>query len=331
MKQIKKILVPTDFSDNSELAYTHAREIAQRFGATVDYVHIVPTMKYFSESISMMEAPLDMIDDEIYPTAQKEAKAKLKDILEQYSSEDSAGEAIVRVDRKPSEAIAGLASEKDYDLIVMPSRGRHKSNFLRGSTTEKVIRYSDVPVFTVDDKLTSEGLKRIVVPTDGSMVSFAALPLALSLADIYDAAITFYHVQELYGSPLDNEKRNPGKSEEANVYEALIDRLEDYLITEGLDEVQIARGEVDFEDQFLITDGASSHRIDFHTEIGKGVSAHVGIQEFVTDNADVVVMATHGHSGLAHFFLGSTTEKVAQSVDKPVLTVKPHEEKLEEK
>lgn len=331
MKQIKKILVPTDFSDNAELAFAHAQEIAQRFGATVDFVHIVPTLKYFSESISLMEAPLDMIDDEIYPTAQKEAKAKLQDLMSKYLAEETKGEAISRVDRKPSEAIADLASEKEYDLIVMPSKGRHKSNLLRGSTTEKVIRQSKVPVFTVDDKLTSEGLKRILVPTDGSMISFAALPLALSVANIYGADITFYHVQELYGSPLDYEGRNPNKSEEANIYEALINHLEDYLINEGLEDVQIARGEVDFEDQFVITEGASSHRVDFYTVVKKGVSAHLGIEEYATDHADVVVMATHGHSGFAHFFMGSTTEKVAQSLDKPVLTVKPSADKLSKK
>ncbi len=331
MKQIKKILVPTDFSDNAELAFNHAQEIAKRFGATIDFVHIVPTIKYFSESISLMEAPLDMIDDDIYPTAQKEAKAKLQDLMSKYLKEEFKGEAISRVDRKPFEAIAELASEKEYDLVVMPSKGRHKSNLLRGSTTEKVIRQSRVPVFTVDDKLTSEGLKRVLVPTDGSMISFAALPLALSIANIYTADITFYHVQELYGSPLEYEGRNPNKSDETNLYETLIDHLEDYLINEGMEDVQIARGEVDFEDQFVITDGASNHRVNFYTVVEKGVSAHLGIEEYAAENADVVVMATHGHSGLAHFFLGSTTEKVAQSLDKPVLTVKPPAEKLSKK
>ena len=63
--------------------------------------------------------------------------------------------------------------------------------------------------------------------------------------------------------------------------------------------------------------------------IEKGVSAHIGIEEYAPSHADVVVMATHGHSGLAHFFLGSTTEKVAQSLDMPVLTVKPDTSKMD--
>jgi nucleotide-binding universal stress UspA family protein len=151
------------------------------------------------------------------------------------------------------------------------------------------------------------------------------------LADTYDAEITLYHVLELYGSPLADEIRNPQKSDEANVYEALLDHLDDYLIEEELDDIQIARGEVDFEDRFVMTEGASSHSIAFQTVIERGVSAHLAIQEYAAEHADVVVMATHGHSGLAHFFLGSTTENVAQHLDLPVVTVKPSREKMKEK
>lgn len=328
MKPIKKILVPTDFSENAEPAFRHAQEIAHRFGAKVDFIHIVPTLKYFSESISRMEAPLDMIDEELYPTAQKEATHQLEKAMNEFLTDESKGDTICRIDRKPSEAIVRIAKKDGYDLIVMASKGRHGSHLLRGSTTDKVVRYSEVPVFTVDESLSSHGLKRILLPTDGSKISFSALPMALLVADTWDAEITFYHVQELYGSPLNYESRNPNVSEESNIYEALIDHLEDYLISENLDNVQIARGEADFEDQFIITEGASSQRINFFTVVEKGVTAHLGISNYAKENADVVVMATHGHSGLAHFFLGSTTEKVAQSLDMPVLTVRPNQAKL---
>lgn len=72
MESIKKILVSTDFSNNAESAYTHSREIARRFGAKVDFSHIIPTLKYFHESISRLEGSLGT-EREIYPKAQKEA------------------------------------------------------------------------------------------------------------------------------------------------------------------------------------------------------------------------------------------------------------------
>lgn len=331
MKQIKKVLVPTDFSENAPLAYQHAQEIAHRFGAKVDFIHIIPTLKYFQDSMSHLESPLNIDNEELYPKIQEETKHQLQKAMDDYLADENRGEAIVNIDRKPSTMIAKVAKEKGYDLIVMSSKGKHESNLLRGSTTGKVIRESEVPVFTLDSGLSAEGLKRILLPTDGSMISFTALPLALAIADIYEADITLYHVEELYGSPLNYEGSKTSEAGKMNAYEALIDHLEDYLIKENLKNVQIVRGEVNFEDQFVISEGASSRRINFYTVIEKGVSAHLGIQEYASDNADMVVMATHGHSGFTHFFLGSTTEKVAQLLDKPVITVKPTDEKLEEK
>ncbi|MGD8749110.1 MAG: universal stress protein [Balneolaceae bacterium] len=330
MKKINKILVPTDFSENAIPAYTHAEEIARKFGATIDFIHVIPTLKYFNQSISRLGVPFDM-DEDLYPSAQKEADHQIEKIMNDYIKEEYKGKSICKIERKPSSAISEVAKDGGYDLIVMASRGEHDTHLLRGSTAEKVIRHSEVPVFTVDARLSSEGLKRILVPTDGSMLSFSVLPTALMLADTYDAEITLYHVLELYGSPLADEIRNPQKSDEANVYEALLDHLDDYLIEEELDDIQIARGEVDFEDRFVMTEGASSHSIAFQTVIERGVSAHLAIQEYAAEHADVVVMATHGHSGLAHFFLGSTTENVAQHLDLPVVTVKPSREKMKEK
>lgn len=328
MKPIKKILVPTDFSENAAVAYTHAQGIAAKFDATVDFIHIIPTLKYFSESYAKLGVPLDMETD-FYPSAQKEAQHQMQRLMNDYINDACKGKVITNIDRKPSSGIVQIAQDGNYDLIVMASKGHHNTPFLRGSITEKVIRHSQVPVFTVDKNLSKQGLKRILLPTDGSEVSFAALPLTLSLAEIYQAEITLFHVLELYGSPLEDYIHNPQKTDEANRYEALLERLEDYLIEENMENVQIARGEVDFEDQFIITDGASSNSINFYTVLEKGVSAHHGIEEYAAGHADAVVMATHGHSGLAHFFLGSTTEKVAQHLDLPVVTVRPEKVRLE--
>ncbi|WP_445665681.1 universal stress protein [Fodinibius sp. AD559] len=330
MKDIKKILVPTDFSENAQFAYRHSQEIAHRLGAKVDFIHIIPTLTYFHKSLSKMQAPLD-VDKELYPTIQKEALHQMEKAMGDYIAEESKGEAICKIDRKPSKTIAEYAQENGYDLIVMPTKGHHKSNLMRGSTTNKVVRYSSVPVFTVDEGLKAEGLKEIMIPTDGSDLSFTALPMALTLSTIYDAGITFYHVQELYGSPLDSDSRDPQKSDKQNIYEALLDRLDDFLAAEGIDNVKIVRGDEKFRDQFVISDNASSRRVNIYTAIERGVSAHLGIEDYAAENVDVVVMATHGHSGFAHLLLGSTTEKVAQSLSTPVLTVRPDEKKLSKK
>lgn len=332
MEELKKILVPTDFSDPAISAYTHAQALAAKYGAKVDFIHVVPTLKYFSQSISKLGVPLDDAEEDFYPQAQKEAEHRLRQLMEDYISEENRGEVDAKVYHKAWEVIADQAEKGGYDLIVMASRGEHESELLRGGNTEKVIRHSNVPVFTVDQRLSPEGLNRILVPTDASMISFYSLPLAMTLATTYDAEIVLFHVVELYGSLSESiPRQDPGKSEKVNIYENILDRITDFLIEHQYEDIQIRRGEVNFEDQFVITDGASSRSIRFKTVVEKAVSAHYAIEEYAPDHADAIVMATHGHSGLAHFFLGSTTEQVARHVGLPVLTIKPTKEEMDGK
>lgn len=329
MININKILVATDFSENAIPAYIHAEEIAHRFEATVDFIHIIPTLKYFSESLSSLDAPLDT-DEDIYPTIQKETTHKLKELMSDYIKDEYIGETITKIDRKPSTAISEVSKKGGYDLVVMASKGGHESSLMRGSTTEKVIRHAEVPVFTVDSGLKSEGLKRILLPTDGSITSLAALPMALTIAHTYEAEITLFHVMEHRGALLDDEGWNDQKSDEINTYESIIRNIEKFLVKDEQSDIEIIRGEVDYEDQFVITDGVSSYTINFYTVIEEGNSASKNIQEHAKEYADVVVMATHGHGGMAHFFLGSTTEKIVRHVDLPVVVMKPDKKKLQQ-
>lgn len=329
MKSFKKILVPTDFSENAVSAYTHAQEIAKQFNAKVDIIHVIPALKYFSESLSSLGVPLD--NGDLYPTIQKETKHRLNDILNNYIQEDYKGQAITKIDRKAAHAITEIARTEGYDLIIMSTLGEHGSDLLRGTTTEKVIRHSNIPVFTVDRHFTPGAVKRILLPTDGSAISFSALPAALSMAHLYDAEITLFHVSELYGAGLGEDEESTVLTEEEKKYEAIISRLEDFLIDNDLDHIQVLRGEVNFEDRLSVSEENEEFKADLFTVIEKDVSAHHGIEEYAADHADMVVMATHGHSGFAHFFLGSTTEKVAQHIDLPVLTVKPDEKLLKKK
>lgn len=85
------------------------------------------------------------------------------------------------------------------------------------------------------------------------------------------------------------------------------------------------------EDEVIFTDGESHRSVNLFTKIEKGISAHYEIESYASDNADLVIIATHGHSGLAHLILGSTAEKVAQYVKKPVITIRPQENEFDQK
>lgn len=330
MVSFKKILVPTDFSKGAEGAYSISQKIADTFGGTVDFIHIIPTIKYFNESLKGLGVPLDMNND-IYPKVIDESEHQLKKGMNDYLKEENKGQQFVKIDRRPSEAIAEFASENDYDLIVMGAKGAHETSMIRGGTTERVIRKSRVPVFSVDDRFEFANIKNVVMTTDTSSLSFAAFPMALAMADSCDAKLTLYHVIEMYGSASEDIPRVPEKGEMVSIYEAIIERLNTYLAERGLDHIHVQKTGVTFEDEVTITDGENSRMVPLFTKIEKAVSAHYEIENYTSESADLVVMATHGHSGFAHLILGSTAEKIAEYVKKPVITIRPDKDQFKNK
>lgn len=321
MIRFNKILVPTDFSKGAEGAYSAAQKIADIFGGKVDFLHVVPTVKYLNESLKRLGAPVD-IDKDVFPKVFEEAEHKLKKGMTQYLKDKNMGEYKVVTDRKPSETIANYASKNDYDLIVIGAKGADETSFMRGSTTEKVIRKSKVPVFSIEGRLDASKIKNIVIPTDASKISFAAFPMAVALADTFKAKLTLLHVVELYGKTSPVGGKTP-KGELVGIYESLIDMLNTFLDEQGIDSVHVQRSGVVFEDEVTISDGENSRSVPLNTKILKGISAHYEIESYTAESADMLIMATHGHSGFAHLVLGSTAEKVAQYVSKPVITVRP--------
>ncbi|MCC5907723.1 MAG: universal stress protein [Balneolaceae bacterium] len=330
MIKLKKILVPTDFSKGAEVSYSVAQSIADTFGGVIDFIHVIPTLTYLNESIKKLGVPLDMNKD-IYPKIIDESELKLKKAMDQYLKDINKGSYKVKIDRRPAEAIVEYASKNDYDLILMGARGKDESKFIRGSTTERVIRKSRVPVFSVDSRFDKNKVKNIMMTTDTSELSLSAFPLTVSLADAFGADITLFHVIELYGSISEEIPRNPAKGEAVSIYEGLIERVNRYLDKRKIENMHVVRTGVTFEDEVTITDGENSRSVQLFTKIEKGVSAHYEIEEYASEHADIVIMATHGHSGFAHLILGSTAEKVAQYVKKPVITIRPEEEEFEVK
>jgi len=330
MRDFKKILVPTDFSTGAEMAYKTAGKMAHIYGGKIDLIHIVPSVKYWNESIKRIGLPLD-INEDAYPRIIEDTELQVENILRNKIDSDVRGNYHVKIDRKPSVAITDFAQKNDYDLIVMGAKGEDETVMFRGSTTEKVIRHSKVPVFVVDKEMNADNIDNIVVPTDGSQMSFATFPVAVKLAAIFDARITLFHVLELYGSISIHfpDQYNYDKIERDAVYNSLIKKLKTFIKESGLSNIKIAPSERGFENIIEYYDGKNEQRIKLQTKITKGFSAHYEIEKYAMESGDLVAIATHGRSGLAHLIMGSTAEKVAQYVNKPVLTVRPGKEMFE--
>ncbi|SDG06581.1 Nucleotide-binding universal stress protein, UspA family [Halorubrum xinjiangense] len=135
----------------------------------------------------------------------------------------------------------------------------------------------------------------ILVPTDGSPASDAAIEHAIDLAEQYGARLHALYVVD--GAAY--------SSLEAGA-EVVVEALE----SEGAEATK------------RVADAAADAGVDCVTSVTSG-TAYRSIHDYVDEHGiDVVVMGTHGRKGLDRYLLGSVTERVVRTSDVPVLTVR---------
>jgi len=139
-----KILVPTDFSPQAEVALDYACTLATRVGATVHVLSVVGVPAFGGPELSMsMTASL-------LEEMRRESHLGLANLA--AARRDVIGEQLVRTG-DARDVIPRVAAEIGADLIVMGTHGRRGiSRVLLGSVTEYVVRTSEVPVLTVRDR-----------------------------------------------------------------------------------------------------------------------------------------------------------------------------------
>jgi len=142
--KLKKILVPTDFSDSAHHALTYGTSFAREYGAELVLLHVVEnlTVGYASD---LFPVPMAEVFQEISGYARAEL-AKLG--AEAREKGVSVREEVVQ--GKPSAEIIRFAREGDVDMIVLGTHGKGMlDQALFGSTTERVVRRAPCPVLTV--------------------------------------------------------------------------------------------------------------------------------------------------------------------------------------
>lgn len=283
------ILVPTDGSDCAQVAAGYAADLATRYEARVHALCV-------ADSRTLENAPQS---DQIKRERAEVAERTCNDL----SVSGVPVEQAVRTD-VPHRAILRYTTEQDIDLVVMGTHGRTGvERYLLGSVTEKVIRLSDIPVLTVraeDDSDATYPYTDILVPTDGSEGAEAALAPAVDIATTYDARIHALSVIDTMALGVDVRSS------------AILDTLEEsaQAAVETIEE-QATR--------------ASVSAVKTATDHG---NPYRGIRSYVEEHdIDLVVMGTHGRSGIERYLLGSVTEKVVRLSDVPVLTVRVTDER----
>lgn len=144
MEQIKKILVPIDFSDYSKNAFKYATQFAKQFNAKIYLIYVVEPMIYPAD-FSMGQVAIPSTDIDLHSRAEEELKKLSKDIV----NGNSRVEILIKTG-KPFIEIIEAASANDIDLIIIATHGHTGvEHLLFGSTAEKVVRKAPCPVLTL--------------------------------------------------------------------------------------------------------------------------------------------------------------------------------------
>jgi nucleotide-binding universal stress UspA family protein len=297
--KIREILATTDFSDESRAGVRYAVALVEKLGTHVTLLHVVepPSRMAGMEAVALARTDLEVA---------ALARVQLEMLAERESVSDLHLTSCVRTGT-PFHEITTVARERAADLIVIATHGHTglKRVWL-GSTAERVVRHAPCPVLTVPTrelpkrvgKASPFRLKKILVPIDFSDISKDALPWATFLAAHFGAELILLYVTEkfpidyLLGRELMNETITPLMKQA----EADLERMAASLSkSTGVNVSAVVRDGTPFEE---ICHAAK------------------------TLGADLIVLTTHGYTGLKHVWLGSTAERVVRHAHCPVLAVR---------
>jgi nucleotide-binding universal stress UspA family protein len=277
---MKKIIVPTDFSQHAEYALKVAASLAKKHNAAIAALHMLPMPDTFltaDEGSHREEAVFFM----------KMAHKRFQQFLDKDYLEGLQVEEVVQ-QHPDFTHIIDKAHEQNADIIIMGSHGAtgFKGTFI-GSNAEKVVRSSDIPVLVIKEETEDFDIKNLVYACDLKPESKNAFIKAYNFAQSLDAQMHLLYVN------------TPGERFKSS------------------SEITAKLGEF-IENLKTIID---VNKIIIHIYNDYYVEGGI-INLSKTLDKVLIGLATHGRSGIAHFFRGSISEDMVNHARKPVITFK---------
>lgn len=282
----RRILVPLDGTKRAEEAIPFARELATSPDAQVFLLHVEPQSASVIDEIAI-DNRLESIASEL-----REAGVKAH---------------IVTEFGKAAPAIATAADLDKVDIITLAPQPRGLLEGMRHpSVTANVLARTAAPVLVVPPVGTAEppkllqfGGAQVIVTLDGSELAEKALPLALRIARYYDRPLLLLRIIPPVRVIAAGPETYPLVRE---TYDSEVHEATDYLaaLRERLERVE---------------------NVQVQTMFAQGVPAEAILALAETRPGSILVMSTHGRTGLARLVLGSVTNAVARKVRIPLLVV----------
>ncbi len=294
----KHILVPLDGSPLAESALPAAAYLSEKFNASVTLVHIIEK-----------NAPRE-IHGQPHLRDATEAAAYLETISHKWFAEGLRIDCHVHTAEvdNVAESIVQHTGELNNDLIVMCSHGRGRAlHLILGSLAQKVISMGSTPVLITrpgeNEEIQAFSCKTVLAPLDGVLDHEQALPVAKILAEACRATICLTMVVPRFGS-LSGQM-------------TVTSRFLPGTVSEMLElSVQGAEGYLK-----ALVDKLKSEGFTANAHVRRGDPANSIVVLARELQADVVVLATHGKSGMEAFWAGSVAHKVCSQCRIPILLI----------
>ncbi|HUV12095.1 MAG TPA: universal stress protein [Acidobacteriota bacterium] len=293
--EVQNILFPTDFSESAERALPHALELSRRFGGKVTILHVRTP---FGDDTSSPE--FQFFDQGKYEVFVEKQLEELPEVIDASEFVDTAMARNISA----ASGILEFADDHEIDMVVMGTHGRSAlAQFFLGSVAEKVVRHASCPVLTVADHRggyrSRPEYQKIMAAFDFSRASKDAVRRGQQFAQAYQADLeVFYVVEQIVLPPFDKFWKASVRSELPEVVSSARSAVTDALGEEAL-------GTFNLNVQVGDADGKAEREI---------------VERAREKELDLIIMGTHGLTGLDHALLGSTTERVVRTAPCPVLT-----------
>lgn len=287
--RFERIVIPTDFSETAQTAIDLGTQLAAYYKSEVDLVNAIDATVYAYAG---------------YPFASlsKELLTGAESALKKVKLPGSISEKRFVLSGNPATEIVEHAKRHKADLVVMGTHGHGAvARFLLGSVADRVLHHAPCPVMitkkpkgTVKHKKSkAKPFSRVLFPTDFSKTATQALNRAIAITEDMDAELYVLHVVDdsLITTHVDDERKIILKELRRHA----LDEMQKQLPAELM--------------QHFDTIGAVNRG-----EPGKAICAFAE-----THHCDLIVMGSHGRTGLNRVLLGSVADKVVRRAKCAVL------------
>lgn len=275
--RVETLLLATDGSEFSEGAIGESIKLAKKCSNRLSAISVIET-----------NTELEAIAPQVTEKAEKSARKNLEAVKARAKKEGVECDIIVRAGEDSFKYIVDEAAKNKITMIVIGRRGR--SGFKRlmmGSVTSRVIGHAPCDVLVVP-KAAKVDFKSIVVATDGSRYSLVAASEAIGLAKQNQSKLTVISVvPSEFITPTDIDVTIAQKELIANK------------------EMQEAEKNVT-----AVKEAAQQAGVAITAFVMSGRPADAIIEIARDKNADLIVLGSHGRTGLEKLFMGSVAERV---------------------